>query len=84
MFESINWPLENVKIVHFAALTNHLPTFASQLVHLRFVPSTILPFLHKAIHGRRFMIFQNLNSLSSRGIKSCRTFGATETGVNND
>ena len=49
MFESINWPLEHVKIVHLAVLTNHLPTFASQLVHLRFVPSTILPFLHKVM-----------------------------------
>ncbi len=84
MIESINWSLENVKIVHSAVQTNHLPTFASQLVHVRFGPSTILPFLHKAIFGGRFMIFQNLNSLSSRGLKSCRTFGAIETGVNND
>ena len=48
MFES-NWPLEDVKIVTFVVLTNHLPTFASQRVHLIFSSHTILPFLHKVM-----------------------------------
>jgi hypothetical protein len=49
MIESINWPLEDVMHATFLSLTDHLPTFASQLVHLNFVSNTILPFLHKVV-----------------------------------
>ena len=49
MIESINWPLEDVTHATILLLTDHLPTFASQRVHLNFVSNTILPLLHKGM-----------------------------------